>query len=317
SALEALTCIKESGIRLKRPVEMVALIKEEATEFLGGLFGSKAICGMLPDNYADITRDKSTGRLLRDAMKEFGMGLDPDRIRASMRGREEFYRFFELHIEQAGLLEERDLPVGIVTTIAGIHQMKFELTGRSAHAGAMPMEQRKDAMAAAASIACEVERLAKNSGSETRATVGYISAYPGEHNIIAGNATIPVDIREKNPVVRKRIFDSLLQCVEQECRSRGVKSEIQLTLDSPPVNCDPCIVNLFENAAKQQGVPFMEIVSYAAHDAMNMATLCPMGMIFVRSKDGLSHCPEEFTSKEDLAAGANVLLNSMIQAASE
>ncbi len=178
-ALEALVTIQESKAAHKRPIEMVAFINEEGSTFLGGTFGSKAMCGMLPNDYADHLRHRQTDKLLRDAMLESGMGLDPDNFAASVINPSDYYAFIELHIEQGRTLLDAQLPLSVVTDIAGIKQFFIIVNGVAAHAGGMDMKDRHDAMAAAAAIACEVERLALNSGSSTRGTVGYIEAQPG------------------------------------------------------------------------------------------------------------------------------------------
>ena len=204
-------------------------------------------------------------------------------------------------------------PVGIVSAISGIHQMIINIEGISAHAGAMPMSKRKDALAAAAHIACEVERLANSSGSGTRGTVGYIKAQPGEHNIIAAKAEVPVDIREADAKIRQGIFNDLMSFTDKICKDKGLKWNNKMTLDAHPVESDLRIVAAHKRYAKVLGIPHMDIISYAAHDSLVLAELCPVGMIFVRSIGGLSHRPEEYTTKEDLAAGTGILLGSVLE----
>ena len=171
-ALEALAAIREAGLPHKRPLELVAFINEEASPFLGGTFGSKAMCGMLPEDYAYRLRHRQTGRLLADAMREFGMGLDPDALAASRIDPARYYAFVEMHIEQGRALLDKGRPLAVVTSVAGIKQFYITIHGVEAHAGGMAMKDRHDAMAAAAAIASEVERLALSTGADTRGTVG-------------------------------------------------------------------------------------------------------------------------------------------------
>ncbi len=315
-ALEAMVSIKGSGIKHKRPIEMVAFVNEEASQFLGGTFGSKAMCGMLPSDFACHSRHRQTGQLLRDAMLEYGMNLNPDDFNGSIIDPENYYAFYELHIEQGRTLLDDDLPFAIVTAIAGIKQFYITLDGVAAHAGGMAMKDRKDAMAAAAAIACEVERLALNSGSATRGTVGFIQAKPGEHNIIAEKCVVPVDFREDVQETWERLYSNLMDFVADQCGKRGLTYSVQTTIDSEPARCDKALIDLLEEQAVKQGVPHKQMISYPAHDALNMARILPIGMIFLRSaNDGVSHCPEEFTSKNDLAAGVELLASALLETA--
>ncbi len=312
AALEAVTCIKESGTEINYPIEIVAFANEEACQFKGGLMGSKAMTGILPLNHAAVTYD-DRGNRLYDFMKEFG--ADPDNLQNAIRKKDEIMAFLELHIEQASLLEEKGLPVGIVTHIAGIHQLIINIYGQSAHAGGVPMEQRHDAMAAAVKIASEVDRLARQSGSNTRGTVGYIKSKPGVHNIIASEVEMPVDFREADPVVRNRIYKYFENYIAEICAEYGVSFKIKATLDMHPVKSNEKIMELYHKAAEKRKIPCMNIISYAAHDSMIMGEICPVGMIFLRSKDGLSHCPQEYTSKEDFVAGTEILLDTILACA--
>ena len=314
SALEAITSIKENKISNKHPLEMIAFINEEASQFLGGHFGSKAICGMLPDDYAKTCVDKNTGITMHEAMINYGMGLNPDNFPGSYIKKEDYYAFLELHIEQGKYLLQKDFPIAVVSSIAGIKQFYITLKGVSAHAGGMAMRDRHDCIAAAAEIACEVERLALTTGSDTRGTVGYISAHPGEHNIIADEAVIPVDIREEDDEIFEKIYIDLMKFVKKQCEKRGLTYSLRITLDTPPAHCHDNLIKLISECANKSKVPFINMVSYPAHDAMQMARLLPMGMIFVRSSnDGVSHCPDEYTTKEDMTMATQVLYNSLIE----
>lgn len=312
AALEAIATMKELNEIPERSIEMVAFINEEASQFLGGLFGSKAMCGMLPRDYIYTCKNRHTGQTLREAMIEFGMGLDPDNLEASVVKEGDYYAFLELHIEQGRYLMQKDLPMAVITSIAGIKQFYITLDGVSCHAGGMAMEDRHDALAAAAAIICEVERIAKDSGSSTRGTVGYIAPEPGEHNIIAGKCTISVDFREENNTIWNRVFSELITFIENQCEHRGLTYSIHQTINTPPAHCNPLLIDLISQCADEAGVPNVKMTSYPAHDAMQLARLFPTGMIFVRSlNDGRSHCPDEFTRKEDLACCTEVLYRTL------
>ena len=312
AALEVLTTLSENHVRPRRPIEMIAFVNEEASQFLGGHFGSKAICGMLPEDYALTSTDRETGITMKQAMLDFDMGLEPDNLPGSYIKKGDYYAFIELHIEQGCYLLHENLPMAVVTDIAGIKQFYITLNGVSAHAGGMAMEDRHDAMAAAAAIACEVERLALESGSTTRGTVGYIEARPAEHNIVANQAIVPVDFREKEDGLWQQLYDDLMAFVEKQCKDRGLTYSVKSTINTKPVHCDKRLVELIRQCTQKEGIPHKYMVSYPAHDAMQLGRLYPMGMIFLRSSnEGVSHCPDEYTTPEDMADGTEVLLRTV------
>ncbi len=312
TALEAVTVMMEEGFKPRRPIEIVAFINEEASQFLGGTFGSKAMCGELPPDYADTCRHRVTGEPLRKAMKEFGMGTDPDRLPDSRIDPKDYFCFIEVHIEQGRYLLDGDIPISVVSDIAGIKQFYIELHGVSCHAGGMAMKDRHDTLQAAAAIACEVERLALATGNDTRSTVGYIESEPGEHNIVANKSVIPVDYREADDRIWSQLYEDILEFVKKECEKRGLTWSVYSTCDLAPSHCNRSIMKVMDQAAEELGVRHNEMISFPCHDAVNMERILPVGMIFVRSSnEGLSHCPEEYTTKEDLGDSADVLLGTL------
>lgn len=318
ASLEAVMSMHERGEIPERPIEIVAFINEEASQFLGGCFGSKAMAGQLPLDYTQTCRHHYTNQTLHDAMLEFGMGLDPDNLQGSILRKEDYYLFLELHIEQGRYLLQNGYPMAVVTSIAGIKQFYITINGVSCHAGGMAMADRHDAMAAAAAIACEVERLACNSGSQTRGTVGYISSDPGEQNIVARKCVVSVDFREHQDDIWKRLYTDLLDFTESECKRRGLTYSVFTTIDARPTHCSPTLIDVIDQCAKEAGVEHTQMISFPSHDAQQLAKLFPIGMIFLRSlSDGRSHCPDEYTSREDLAAGTEVLYRTIWKAANE
>ncbi len=295
---------------------MVAFVNEEASQFLGGHFGSKAMCGMHPADHAKITKHRYTGQTLYDAMLEFGMGLNPDDYAGSIINKNDYYAFLELHIEQGQYLLKKNLPMAVVTSVAGIKQFYITLNGITCHAGGMAMEDRHDTLAAAAAIVCEVERLALTSGSPTRGTVGYIASKPAEHNIVAGQSIIPIDFREDKDDIWESLYDQLMEFVKKECEKRNLTYSVRSTIDTPPAHCHPKLIEVIEQCAAN--IPHLQMISYPAHDAMQLATRVPFGMIFLRSSnEGKSHCPEEYTTPEDAAIGTEVLYKSLLRIANE
>ncbi len=315
AGLEALIFCKEKNIIPEQGIDVIAFVNEEGTQFLGGTFGSRAVCGNLEADYVDSCKDYYTGQTMRDAMVEFGMGLDPDNLAGSIIVSSDYLCFIELHIEQGRYLLDHDLPVAIVTDIAGIQQMYAKIHGESCHAGGMAMASRHDTLMAAASIASRIEEYAlKSGGKDTRATVGYIKSMPGIHNVVPGETEIPIDFREDNDEIWTQFYEGIIHFFNEECNKRGLSYEIIKTLELKPAHCNKTLVHLMEDCADDLGIKYTKMVSYPCHDAVNMERIMPIGMIFLRSLNGgVSHCPQELTSAEDFTDGANILLNLVLK----
>ncbi|MCM3760597.1 Zn-dependent hydrolase [Alkalihalobacillus oceani] len=312
SALEVIQVLEENNEHTKLPIEMVIFVNEEGSRFPGGLMGSMALAGRLPKDIVDTLKD-SEGITLREALNEFG--LSPDKIKEAHCTKGKFEAFFELHIEQGVVLEDQNVPVGIVNGIAGPYQLVVEISGRSGHAGAIPMYLRRDPMVVAGMAIQEVERSAIEEGETIRGTVGKIEAFPGGHNIIPAKVEFTVDYRDIDPENRLRAVNRLKNFIERQCKKRKLQYKIITTQDTPPTILDQRIVNFMEETAEENNISSFTMPSGAAHDAMNMHSLCPTGMIFVRSREGLSHCPEEYSSKEDLTEASSLLLHTVIRTA--
>lgn len=312
--LEVLQTMHEQNYRPRRPLELIAFVNEEASQYQGGTFGSKAMCGMIPPDYPDTCLHRETNVPLRDAMNEFGMSTNPDHILDSKIDPQNYCCFIEVHIEQGKHLLDSGLPLSVVTDIAGIKQFYIELHGVSCHAGGMAMKDRHDTLAAAAAVACEVERLAKTTGPDTRGTVGYIESHPAEHNIIANRSIVPVDYREADDVKWQQFYDKLIAFVEKQCKERGLTYSIRTTCDLRPAHCDKRIQEIMVHSMEKLNIPFDKMISFPCHDAVNLERIMPIGMIFVRSSNGgLSHCPEEFTTESDLGDSADALAEVLIE----
>ncbi|HYG59584.1 MAG TPA: hydantoinase/carbamoylase family amidase, partial [Symbiobacteriaceae bacterium] len=219
--------------------------------------------------------------------------------------------YVELHIEQSGMLEARGLPVGIVSGIAGMRQLQGVIRGRAEHAGACPMDLRRDPMPAAAEVILEVERAARESDFATRATVGFIQASPGAANVIPSQVVLSFDIRDLDADRRDACVERVKRFFQAACERRGLTGEMTLQHTSTPIRCAEAVVQVMTAAAKAVGLEPYQLPSGAVHDGANMARLCPVGMIFVRSRDGLSHCPQEYTAPGDIAAGTQLLAETL------
>lgn len=313
AALEVVQVLEEERVETELPIEVVSFVNEEGSRYAGGLMGSMAVAGLLAENITQI-KDKQ-GITLGEALKAYG--AQPEKLAEAKRNQGDFTAYFELHIEQATLLEQNNLACGIVTGIAGPHQLTVRIKGRSGHAGATPMNMRKDPMVVAGMIIQEVERSAMETGETTRGTVGYIRAYPGAVNVIPEQVEFSLDYRDIDLEQRERAVERIKRYIHQLCHQRGLTYEIETDLDTPPTLMDEHLIRILEASAGEQRIPVMKLPSGAAHDAMIMQRLCPSAMIFVRSQDGLSHCPEEFTSQEDLEQGAQLLLHAVLKTANK
>jgi hydantoinase/carbamoylase family amidase len=240
------------------------------------------------------------------------VGLDPDRLADALLNAADIHMLVELHIEQGAILESEGIPIGVVEHIAAPHDFRVTLTGEARHAGSTPMAMRLDALAGAAEIVLAVERLAKESSSGTTVgTVGILNLTPGAVNVIPGEVTMDIDIRDSDLAARTQVTDALLEVVAEVARRRGLASNLVTTTQDVPAACDPRIVMAVREAAAELGLPARGIVSGAYHDSMVLGSMVPIGMIFVPSVAGLSHHPDEYTAPEDLEHGVAVLAGTL------
>ena len=311
-AVEALQTMDERGIETERPVEVVAFTDEEGARFSFGMIGSRATAGTLTPEH--LANEDENGVSIAEAMRT--SGLDPGRIDEAVRARGSVYAYVELHIEQGRILESKDLPVGVVTGIAGPAWLRFTLAGEAAHAGTTPMNLRRDALAAAAAVIGRIEREAARTGTSV-GTVGQLELSPGGINIIPGQVTFSLDLRDIDEDVRNDVEARIMHEAVLLCEKRGVELETKTLQRLPPAPCSALVRDAAWEACETLGFEPFGLASGAGHDGMHLTELCPIGMIFARSIDGLSHNPAEYSSKEDCAAGAEVLYRTLLKLAGE
>jgi allantoate deiminase len=311
-AVEALQAMDERGVETERPVEVVAFTDEEGARFSFGMIGSRATAGTLTPEH--LANEDENGVLIAEAMR--ASGLDPGRIGEAARAPSSVYAYVELHIEQGRILESENLPVGVVTGIAGPAWLRFNLAGEASHAGTTPMNLRRDALAAAAAVIGRIEREAARNGTSV-GTVGQLELSPGGINIIPGQVTFSLDLRDIDEGVRNEVEARIMHEAALLCEKRGVELETKTIQRLPPVPCSALVRDAAWEACETLGFEPFGLASGAGHDGMHLAELCPIGMIFVRSKDGLSHNPAEYSSKDDCAAGAKVLYRTLLKLAGE
>ncbi len=299
--------LKEQGITPAYSLEIIAMNDEEGARFKGGFFSSKAMLGQLSaeDLYNTLDAD---GISVVQAMAEWG--LTPQELLASKRDMTKLKAFLEVHIEQGPLLEAASKEIGIVKTIVGMERFLCEVKGRADHAGTTPMNMRKDALLAAAKIISAVNEYAL-AESDSVATVGYISVLPNEINTIAQKVTFTLDIRSVSEEKVKRITGNCLDRIKSICTEQDMEFSVANTLSVKPTDMDAQLKQMIAHSCEQRGYSFMEMNSGAGHDSLPIGKVIPTAMIFVPTKDGRSHCPEEWCEYSDLAK-AVVILSDII-----
>src|SRR5215211_4136107 len=301
--LVALACVQrlhDRGERLPFSIEIVAFADEEGLRFGTTFLGSSVYAGAFDEELLNL-QDRD-GVTLRETVRAFGG--DPDALK--QKGREDLLGYCEVHIEQGPVLEEHDLPVGIVTAINGQSRVGLVFDGKAGHAGTVPMEGRQDALCAAAEFVLEVERAAK-AEPESVATVGEVATFPGAANVIPGRAEFSLDIRHQDDEVRERLRDHLKMRAEEIATSRGCGYEWQLRQETRAVPTDQDLSDLLAGAVEDSGIAVHRLPSGAGHDAAQLAGLTPVAMLFVRCKEGISHNPAESVTQEDVGVAVEVM----------
>jgi allantoate deiminase len=311
AGIEVAQTMKEGSVETVRPVEVVAFTDEEGARFSFGMIGSRALAGTLAGE--DLQHEDEAGISIAEAMRNYG--LDPEGISEAALQGGSLAAYLELHIEQGRVLENEALPVGVVTGIAAPVWRRLVFTGETGHAGTTPMEMRRDALAAAAEVAAVVESEASATGTSV-GTIGQMSVEPGGINIIPGRVELSIDLRDIDEGRRDLVEDRILERARGVCEGRGVGFETEVLQRMTPVSCSETVRGAVLAACEGLGLGTYDLASGAAHDGMQLVELCPVGMIFVRSKAGVSHNPDEWSSKEDCTAGANVLYHATLDLAS-
>jgi hydantoinase/carbamoylase family amidase len=243
-------------------------------------------------------------------------GLDPERVGEARIEPADVHALVELHIEQGVVLEAAGDSIGIVTAIAAPHDFRLTFRGAATHAGATPMDLRRDALAGAAEWMGELERVVRASRSGTTVgTVGVIRARPGAINVVPGEAELDVDIRDSDLAAREEVAEGVLRAARSIAARRSLDVEMTPIVDDTPVACDEAVVDAAEAAVRELGLRYRRMTSGAYHDAMIIGSRVPIGMIFVPSAGGLSHHPDEHTEPEDIERGVRVLAGTLARLA--
>ncbi len=287
----------------RRPVEIVSLCEEEGSRFpAAGFWGSRAVTGRIAPDIPGQVMD-ADGTSIATAMA--AVGLDPAEIATARRN--DLGAFVELHIEQGPVLEQAGLSVAVVTGITGIRHTEITLRGEANHAGAFPMDLRRDPMAGFAEITSRLIDHAHRLGRPAVTTVGKVQVWPNAPAIIPRDVTFTVDARHPDPAAYARLHATHAALIQEVALRRGLDVETRIVFDLPPTPCAPAIIAAAETAAHDAGIATLRMASGAGHDSQQMAAICPVGMVFVRSAGGRSHTPEEFSTTADIVDGITVL----------
>jgi beta-ureidopropionase / N-carbamoyl-L-amino-acid hydrolase len=303
-AIEVAQTLAENNVALRHPLEVIIFQNEE-----GGTIGSHAIAAGLTEKELNlVTNSRKT---IREGIKF--IGGDPDKLAGVVRKPGDIAAYLELHIEQGGVLYSEKISIGVVEGIVGINWWDVTVEGFANHAGTTPMNQRRDALLAAAKYVEAVNRVVTSVPGRQVGTVGKIQAFPGAYNVIPGKVTTSLGLRDLDAAKTKMLFEKILLEVQQIEKTTGTKFEFKQTNSTPPAPTDVRVRGVIDEAAKQLGFTTKFMPSGAGHDAQEMARLGPVGMIFVPSVSGISHSPREFSRPEDVTNGANVLLHALLK----
>jgi beta-ureidopropionase / N-carbamoyl-L-amino-acid hydrolase len=303
AGIEVAKVFQESQIRLRHPFEVIVFSDEE-----NSVIGCKAIAGNAPTDPERYRRKDDTS--IQDCLKN--VGGDWEQLHTAKRDRHQIAAFIELHVEQGGVLEALDKQIGVVTGIVGQYRFMVTIIGRPNHAGTTPMHMRKDALVAASQLVLAINRLGVETKGEQVATVGHMTVLPNATNVVPARVDMSIDLRD----LSEENLQYLITQIEKECEaiaaSTGTEFTIEQKLHVLPTLANPELMEAIANVCQELKLSYDYLPSRAGHDAQEIGRFTDMGMIFVPSLNGISHSQDEYTSPEQCAQGANVLLHTLL-----
>jgi len=303
-AIEVAQTLAENKVTLRHPLEVVIFQNEE-----GGLIGSRAIDGELTEKELDLV--SRSGKTIRDGINF--IGGDASKLREVKRQKGDIAAYVELHIEQGNTLDSEHVNIGVVEGIVGINWWDVTIEGFANHAGTTAMNNRQDALLAAAKFIEAVNRIVTSVPGRQVGTVGRINAFPGAPNVIPGKVLLSLELRDLDTAKIKMLYEKIYAEAQEIAKASKTKFDFKEINVNIPAPTDPRIRSLISDAARELGLTTKAMPSGAGHDAQDMARLGPVGMIFVPSIGGISHSPKEFSRPNDIANGANVLLHTLLK----
>ncbi|MFS8580108.1 MAG: Zn-dependent hydrolase [Novibacillus thermophilus] len=309
AAMEIVRTLKEHDVVLQHDLEIVSFTAEEPNDYNISTLGSRSFVGRLtPDDLKGVT--DSNGMRLEDSLERAGGGLH--KFFGMADARKEKKAFVELHIEQGRRLAVRDISVAVVDRIVGIYRDKVTVTGEANHAGTTMMADRYDALTAAAEMVLAVEDVCCHTGDDTVGTVGKLNVIPNAANIVPGQVEFILEVRGETEKQIKQVLDVVGSRWETIQRRRKVSVTRNNILNQKPVPMDQHVVKILQQTADELSLPYVTLASMAGHDASHMAHVAKTAMIFVKSPNGKSHCPEEYSAPEDIEKAVNLMLRGIV-----
>jgi beta-ureidopropionase / N-carbamoyl-L-amino-acid hydrolase len=305
-ALEVVRMIRESGIVLEHDLRIVDFYNEEVNRFELSCLGSRAMAGTLTAEHLSTTDD--AGITLGDTLAKAGWNPQLDQTRWAD---DEVLGFLELHIEQGPILERQGLPLGVVTSICGISRFRAVFSGRRDHAGTTPMTSRADAGCAAAGVVLAVEEIA-STAAQAVGTVGSVTFTPEATSVVTESALLTAEFRSPDEQWFTLAREQLAEAAARESGKRNLTASVEWSPWERPTAMDSRLSGVIAGSIGQLGHPAAQLYSGAGHDGVQMAKLGPVGMIFIPSMGGRSHCPEEFTDAAQIAVGVHALAQSVV-----
>jgi N-carbamoyl-L-amino-acid hydrolase len=308
AAIEIAHCLREEGITLRHPLEVIDYLAEEPSEFGLSTIGSRAMAGALSPEHLRLA--DPTGRTIAEGITE--MGGNPERLSEAQRAPGAFALSLELHIEQGPVLEEAQIPIGIVTGLVGIHRAQMIVEGEANHAGTTPMRLRHDALAGAAEIILALERLCRATDGKAVGTIGKINATPNASNVIAGQTELIAEWRSVDSALLTDLATRFEAQVRDIATHRSLHLSYHALSDTEPIQVPQEVQRLLTQTCEALGLPTQLLPSGAGHDTNHIAVLAPAGMVFIPSRGGRSHCPEEWSDIEAIARGTQVMGQALV-----
>ncbi|MGX2959628.1 allantoate amidohydrolase [Peribacillus sp. JNUCC 23] len=306
---EIIQTLIENQVTFDHDLDIVSFTAEESNDFNLSTFGSRSFVGKLTEEMLEDVYDLK-GTKLSHELEKAGGGFDKYPVMAGMR--KDTKAFIELHIEQGQRLESKDISMAVIDKVVGTYRSKVRVVGQSNHSGTTMMEHRQDALTAAAEMVLEVERQCKNGHRRVVGTVGKLDVSPNAANIIPGQIDFILEVRGEREEGIQYTVNAIESAWKEIAMNRKVKIQQQTFLDQKPVVLNEDIVRTLQNTANEMGEPFMTLPSMAVHDAAHMASITKAAMVFVKSIDGKSHCPEELSLPEDIEKAGNLILKGII-----
>lgn len=303
AGIEVARTLQEAEIELDHPLAVIVWSNEE-----GGKTGSRSYAGSVVDRELELPSlgDKPIGEGIKY------IGGYPDRLAENQRGPGDIAGYVELHVEQGAILDREEISIGVVEGIVGIKRWYITIEGFANHAGTTPMDQRQDALYPAALIVAEIRQIITGEPGRQVGTVGRLDVKPGAPNVIPGEVMFSLEIRDLDMDKVTRLFEKIRASATAIAGANGTSISFDQYYESPATPTDKDISALVQNSADALGLSTLSMPSGAGHDGQSMKGIAPLGMIFVPSKDGVSHAPTEFTSEQQITDGANVLLKTVI-----